>query len=80
MQLSRTAKLCVQYLCYVEILKLFIRAERTGNWSLHLEAFNQVINILAATEHIHYAKSARLYLQNVLELPSMYPWGSHKLC
>ena len=37
---SRTAKLWIQYLRYVEILKLFIRAERRGNWNLHLEAVN----------------------------------------
>ena len=70
---SRTAKLWIQYLRYVEILKLFIRAEITGNWNLHLEAVNRMINIFAATGHIHYAKSARLYLQNMLELRTKYP-------
>ena len=28
--LSRTAKLWIQYLEYIDLLKLFIRAERTG--------------------------------------------------
>ena len=35
---SRTANLWLQYIEYVETLKLFIRAERTGNWTLHLVA------------------------------------------
>ena len=34
-----------------------------------------MINIFAATGHIHYAKSARLYLQNMLELSTKYPWA-----
>ena len=33
---SPTVKLWLQYIEYIENLKLFIRAERSGNWSLHL--------------------------------------------
>ena len=33
-----------------------------------------MINLFAATGHIHYAKSARLYLQMILELPNDHPW------
>ena len=57
---SRTAKLWIQYQNYVDNLKLFICAERTGNWSLHLLALSTMINLFAATGHINYAKSARL--------------------
>ena len=71
---SPTAKLWLQYMEYVETLKLFIRAERTGNWILHLIAVERMINLFAATGHIHYAKSARLYLQMMLELPNDHPW------
>ena len=35
---SRTAKLWIQYLYHVSVVKIFIRAERTGNWHEHLEA------------------------------------------
>ena len=35
---SRTSKLWVQYMDTVDILCSFIKAERTGNWSLHLSA------------------------------------------
>ncbi len=55
---SPTAKLWLQYLEYVENLKLFIRAERTGNWNLHLVAVGQMMNLFAATGHINYAKSS----------------------
>ena len=55
---SPTAKLWLQYIEYIETLKLFIRAERSGNWSLHLVAVMRMLNLFAATGHINYAKSA----------------------
>ena len=66
---SRTANLWLQYIEYVETLKLFIR-----NWTLHLVAVGRMMNLFAATGHIHYAKSSRLYLQQMLDLPNDYPW------
>ena len=71
---SPTAKLWLQYIEYVETLKMFIRAERTGNWCLHLVAVGKMLNLFAATGHINYAKSARLYLQVMFELPTCHPW------
>ena len=71
---SHTAKLWVQYIEYMETLKLFIRAERTANWNLHLIAVERMLNVFAATGHVHYAKSARFYLQMMLELPNDHPW------
>ena len=62
---------------YVETLKLFIRAERTGNWNLHLVAVGEMMNLFAATGHINYAKSSRLYLQLMGELPIDHPWLYH---
>ena len=71
---SPTAKLWLQYIEYIETLKLFIRAERSGNWSLHLVAVTRMLNLFAATGHINYAKSTRVYLQLMLELPKDFPW------
>ena len=59
---SRTAKLWIQYMHYIQVLKDFVRAERTGNWSLHLHTVGKMLNLFAATDHIHYAKSSQLYL------------------
>ena len=58
----------------VQLIKLFIFAERTGNWELHLSAVRKMINLFAATGHMNYAKSARLYLQKMLDLPNQHPW------
>ena len=69
--------LWLQYLEYVDTLKLFIQAERTGNWNLHLIAVEKMLNLFAATGHINYAKSARLYLQQMQQLPTEHPWLYH---
>ena len=75
----RTAQLWLQYKQYVSVLKTFITAERTADWHLHLAALMQMLNLFAATGHTHYAKSARLYLQMMTDLPSTHPWLYEKL-
>ena len=69
----RTANYWYQYVQYVSIAKTFIRAERTGDWHLHLSSVEKMLNLFAATGHVHYAKSARPYLHQMLKLPVKYP-------
>ena len=71
---SRTAKLWLQYLDYIDVVKMFIRAERTADWNIHLIATERMLNLFAATGHIHYAKSARLYLPEMNNLKDKHPW------
>ena len=71
---SRTAKLWLNYMDYIDIIKMFIRGERTGDWGTHIHASTKMLNIFAATGHIHYAKSTRLYIQLMQELPEKFPW------
>jgi hypothetical protein len=71
---SRTAKLWLQYIQYIDILKSFIRAERTCDWNAHLLSLSRMLNLFAASGHNHYAKSVRLYLQLMCELPHTHPW------
>jgi hypothetical protein len=71
---SRTAKLWISYMDYVNVVKLFIRAERTGDWNTHLIAVNSMLNLFAATGHYNYAKCGRLYLQFMQQLPETNPW------
>ena len=59
---SRTAKLWVQFYRQVDIIHLFIRAERCGDWKLHLYAVQQMLPYLHATGHLHYAEYAHMYL------------------
>ena len=62
---SRTGKLWVQYINQVLLMLNFIRAERTGNWQLHLHCVQEIIPHFHAAGHLAYAKSARLYLQQM---------------
>ena len=71
---SRTATLWLMYSNYIDIVKQFIRAERTSDWEMHLTAIAKMLNLFAATGHIHYTKSAHLYLQTMESLPKKHPW------
>jgi len=73
MQNQRTAVLLIQYMHMVDILRTFIRAERTGNWKLHLQAVHDMLPYFAAAGHNPYAKSAYLYLQLMYDLQKEHP-------
>ena len=57
-----TALLWIQYWDMLAIVKNFIKAERSGNWDLHLKCIEQMIPYFHASGHNNYAKSAHLYL------------------
>ena len=76
---SRTSKLWIQYLDYVDILRQFICAARSGDWNLNLKSLEQMLNLFAAAGHTNYAKSGRLYLQLMLNLSDTHPWLYQKL-
>ena len=67
---SRMANNWIQYMEYVNVIKMFIVGERTGNWQLHLDAIFKMLNLFAVTGHTNYAKSAHLHLQMMRDLPS----------
>lgn len=46
----------------------FVRAERSGDWSLHLRTVLQMVPHFHATGHLAYAKYAYLYLQQMSNL------------
>lgn len=49
-------------------MKKFIAAERMGNWELHLHCIETMIPFYHAAGHFNYAKSSRLYLQDMYHL------------
>ena len=67
---SRTARLWVQYMVYVKVIKMLIFVERIVDWESHLDVTRRMLNLFAATGHYHYAKCGRMYLHQMLELPS----------
>jgi hypothetical protein len=61
---SRTAQLWLTFMRFVKTVRMLIRAERCGNWSLHLRAMQDALPIFSAAGHNKYAKCARLYLMD----------------
>ena len=58
---SRTAALWLQYMNMVDILRQYIRAERTGNWALHLECISKMLRYLAASGHKKQCRVIYIY-------------------
>jgi len=67
MAAKRTSKLWLQYMEMVDILHLFIKAERTGDWMLHLKSLQEMLPFFAASGHNLYAKSACFSLLTVIQ-------------
>ncbi|GBM19601.1 hypothetical protein AVEN_107281-1 [Araneus ventricosus] len=65
---SSAEKLWIQYFHMVSIAKEFIGAERMRDWQAHLNCVKKVISYFHASGHFPYAKSAHLYLQDMLQL------------
>ena len=64
------------YMTLVSILRTFIRAGRTGNWLLYLQALQQMLPYLAAAGHHNYTKSLVLYLTQMEKLQDTHPHAS----
>lgn len=69
----RTSQLWFQYMDMIYILRRFIKAERTGNWELHLQTVKDMLPYLAASGHNMYVKSSRVYLQQMDNLKTTHP-------
>ncbi len=63
---------------YVDIVRDLVYAQRVSDWKMHLGASRRTLNLFAATGHCNYARCARLYLQEMDDLPQKHPWLSNK--
>lgn len=70
---SRTSRLWLNYINWIDVIKMFITAERTSNWKLHLLACQSMLNVFAAAGHFNYARTCRLYLQQMSDLEDNHP-------
>ena len=67
---SKTTKLWVDVLIKpVLISMLYDRAEREGDWPLHIAAFRQMVPYFFAAGHVHYARYGLHYLRSMESLP-----------
>ncbi|KAG1711224.1 hypothetical protein GQR58_002605 [Nymphon striatum] len=74
----RTAQLWLQYMDMIDILRTFIRSERTGDWRRHMNALHDMLPYLAAAGHNLYAKSIYVYLQRLAQLSIQHPEVHHQ--
>jgi len=58
-----------EYMQMVEILLHFTRAQREGNWKLHLEAFRCMLPYFMRYNHTNYARWGTIYLNEMHQLP-----------
>ena len=70
---SRTLRLWKSYLRMTHIVRLFMFAERTGHFALHLYCMKQFIPIFHATGHFACAKYTRRYIQQMASLKDVIP-------
>ena len=70
---SRTACLWLQYMDMMDILRRFTKAERTGNWDLHVHTVREMLPHFLAAGRTLYGNIAYVYLSYILELESQHP-------
>lgn len=73
LQEAKTAQHWLQYLEMVRLVRQFIKAERTGNWKLHLQTVLDMLPYFAASGHNNYLKSGYLYVQEMIALGKTNP-------
>ena len=73
MKSSGTSTLWLQYMKMLDILRQFIKAEKMGNWQLHLKSTYEMLSYFAASGHNLYTKSAYIYLQIMCKIEETHP-------
>ena len=68
-----TSTLWFQYMDMIDILRTFLKDERTGNWKLHLQSMYDMLPYFVASGHNLYGKSAYIYLQHIMRLQEKHP-------
>ena len=62
-----------EYLEMVSLMHSFIRAERSGDWSLHLNATAGMMPYFCAMDRMNYSRWLPIYLADMNSLPEMHP-------
>ena len=60
----------MEYLKMIRVLLQFILEKRCGDRDMHLYCVAQMIHVLHAGGHTLYAKSTRLYFEDMRRLPT----------
>ena len=71
--LGPTAKYWSMFIDMVQVLKRYIRAERSGNWKEHLVEVQNMIPFLVSARHVKYANCLPEYLHDMQQLEETHP-------
>lgn len=63
-----TAKLWVQLFKMTTLIKQLLESEKSANWKLQIDTIQKMIPFFHVSGHLHYAESAHLYLQDMLNI------------
>ena len=65
---STLNKLWILYIDMVDLLRMNLLAERTGNWDMYLHSLKSMLPFFAGTGHNNYTRSIYWFLQEMSEL------------
>ena len=68
-----TAMIWIQCLDMISIVRNFVKAERTGNWPMHLFSQAEMLSYFASSGHNNYTKGSYLYIQSMSNLEKKHP-------
>ena len=72
-QTSKTSQLWLNYQRMVAMVRMLIKADRTGSWLMHLQAVSECLPVFAAAGQFNYLTSAYYYLQQMNNLEGKHP-------
>lgn len=55
----------------VELVRMFIKAERIGDFALHLHCVHRMLLIFHASDHFNYANFTHVYIQDFLQISTL---------
>lgn len=70
---SETHKYWDTFLNLLTLLNNLIRADREGNWELHLQTVQDVLPLFAVMDATNYLRWCSIYLEDMRKLPSTAP-------
>lgn len=73
MERSEMCRYLEGFLSLVLLLKNLIRADREGNWQLHLKTVQQLLPVFHVFDRINYLRWASLYLEQMRNLETQQP-------
>ena len=70
---SKTIRLWLNYQKMLQTARALIKADRTGNWTMHLRPVMDSLPVFAAAGHYNYLKFAFYYVQEMCQLETRHP-------